>query len=69
MSLFTFILEMYVSWIEIFISVKIFSGLIGNKKLAIIHTIIPLYKILLYSPAAFKINILSLILAVWLWTC
>ena len=55
---------MYVSWIEIFISVKIFSGLIGNKKLAIIHTIIPLYKILLYSPAAFKINILSLILAV-----
>ena len=56
-------------WNFYFSTLKIFSGLVCNKKLAIIHTIIPLHKIWLYSPAAFKINILSLVLAVWLWTC
>lgn len=34
---------------------------ICNKKLVIIHTIIPLYKMWLYSLAAFNIIILSLI--------
>lgn len=55
-------------WNFYFSTLKISSGLVCNKKLAIIHTIISLHKIWLYLPAAFKINILSLVLTVWLWT-